>query len=40
MYRRFKYILLSIVAGASLSVQAQTQDTLKREVEVTRAYVV
>lgn len=40
MYRRFQYILLSIIAGAGLSAQAQTQtDTLKREVEVTRAYV-
>lgn len=40
MYRRFKYILLSIIAGASLSAQAQTQtDSIKREVEVTRAYI-
>ncbi len=40
MYRRFQYILLFIIAGAGLSVQAQTQtDTLRREVEVTRAYV-
>ncbi|MFV0593655.1 MAG: hypothetical protein ACK5M7_19945 [Draconibacterium sp.] len=39
MYRKFKYILLFLSTGAFFSVQAQTQDSIKREVEVTRAYV-